>query len=81
MWPFSSNDDSDDFDVWEHVDEIDLTPEYRHVDVDLYYRMGEVEKAQEVARELRPIRVTVSGGELSDKELRRVREKFTEVDK
>lgn len=75
--PVKPTENTDDFDVWEYVDDVDLTPTYRHVDVDLYYRIGDIEKAQEVARQLRPIRVTVgSDDEITDRELRRVREKF-----
>jgi len=81
IWPFNSPEsDQPDWDVWQHVDDVDLSPDYRHVDVDLYYRMGEKEKAQDVARQLRPMHVTVGAADPSEVELHRIRDALEGTD-
>lgn len=57
-------------------DDVTIT-EYRHLDVDLYYRMGEKEKAQEIARRKRPVVVGFPDDyEIDDAKLRRVCKSF-----
>ena len=84
MWPFSNDDNNDsDFPDRYGMTDVDLAPDARHVDVAILYGLGQEERAQHLACQLRPAKHYVGlpdGDGVDDMTLRRVRDEFKECE-
>ena len=73
-WPFGTDDGGSSEPPHTPSHNIKIGPDARHIDVAILWGLGMKNRAQHLARELRPKRVVVgSNSTLNDTEIRRVR--------